>query len=233
MTEKKYVEPKGNAGSLRATAIVLWILGLVFEVLGILTLFPQAVKLPTFVLNNQVLWLIVALVIDFVLVVIGSMLWKKANRIDPPSEKNKVEFFLKTQLGAIISVLAFLPILIFLLTNKDLDKKAKTWVSILAVLLLAGSSLLSTEFNPISLEDLQQMEVNSQSSDFGVGTVQWSKNSKVYHTWQDCPALARIKEENLNVGPAKSAFEAGKARMCYNCADHFAIIDGVEKRRED
>ncbi len=230
MAEKKIVSPKGDPGMLRPIAIGLWILGLIFEVLGICILLPQHVKLPAFVLSNQILWLCVALAIDFVLVVIGSLLWKKANRIDPPSEKNQVEFFLKTQLGAIISVIAFLPILIVLLTNKDLDKKSKTLATILTVALLVLSTLFGTEFNPISLEDLQQMEVNAQESEFGVGTVQWSKNSKVYHTWTQCPALNRIKEENLREGVVKAAFEEGKARMCYFCADHFNIVDGVEAR---
>jgi len=230
---KKYVKPKGDPGSLRPTAIGLWVLGLVFEVLGILILMPHVVTLPAFVLENQTLWLIVALGIDFVLVVIGSLLWKRANRIDPPSEKNKVEFFMKTQLGVIIAVIAFLPILVVLLSNKDLDKKSKTWVSALAAILLVLASLFSAEFNPISLEDLQQMEVNAAESDFGQGTVQWSKNSKVYHTWSECPSLKMIYESNLREGVTKAAFEAGKARMCFKCADHFHIIDGVEKRGSD
>jgi hypothetical protein len=52
-------------------------------------------------------------------------LWKKANHIDPASEKNKAKFWLWNNLGTILSVLAFLPIIILVFTNKDLDKKSK------------------------------------------------------------------------------------------------------------
>jgi len=225
MSEKKYAEPIGNPGMRRPIAILLWVLGIIFEVVGIMILIGKIT-----IFSNPILWICIALVIDFVLVVIGSALWKQANKIDPPSEKNQVEFFLKTQLGSIIAVIAFLPILIFLLSDKNLDKKAKTWVSLLAALLLAGSVLLGIDFNPISLEDLQQMEVNSVESEFGEGIVQWSKNSKVYHTWDNCPALKRIKEENKREDVVKVAFEAGKARMCYFCADHFGITAGVESK---
>jgi uncharacterized BrkB/YihY/UPF0761 family membrane protein len=69
--------------------------------------------------------------------IIGSLLWKKANHIDPISEENKVKFWLWNNLGTILSVLAFLPIIIFVLSNKKLDKKSKTMVTAIAVVALA------------------------------------------------------------------------------------------------
>ncbi len=65
------------------------------------------------------------MVVDLVLVVIGSMLWKKSNRLDPASEKNKFMFFMQSQLGLVVSAIAFLPLIIFILTSKNLDKKQK------------------------------------------------------------------------------------------------------------
>jgi hypothetical protein len=228
MTEaEKHVKPSGNPTTLRILAVVLWVLGIACEVLGILVIL-QNPMVSTFTASNPMLWIIVALVIDLVLVVIGSLLWKRANKIDPPSEKNQVEFFIKTQLGAIVAVIAFFPILFVLLTNKDMDKKTKTWVSILAAICLLLAVGLSADYNPISLEDLQQMEVNAQSSDFGSGNVEWSKNSKVYHTWMACSARNKILDKNLREGTAKDAFEDGKVRMCRFCANNFSIIDGVE-----
>lgn len=224
MSKKEtFVKPSGNAGTFRILAVLLWILGLACEVVGILTLLG---KIEPFF--DYVTFIIVALVLDAVFVLIGSYLWRRANRIDPPSEKNKVEFFIKMQLGAIVSVIAFLPILIFLLSDKKLDKKAKTWVSILAAVLLLLVTGLSADWNPISLEDLEQMQVNAEESDFGSGNVKWSVNSKVYHTWEECGALHRIFDNNLREGTVKDAFEAGKARMCKYCAAHFNIVDGVE-----
>ncbi|MDR2736570.1 MAG: hypothetical protein LBB49_03290 [Gracilibacteraceae bacterium] len=215
---KTYVKPKGNPMLLRVIAVVLWVLGLACETAGILIILKQ----------YPIVWIVIALVLDLILVVIGSFLWKKANKIDPPSEKNKVEFFIKTQLGAIIAVIAFFPILIILLMDKNMDKKVKTWVSILAGICLVVAVGLSIDYDPISLEDLEQMRVNTVSSDFGNGIVQWSKNSKVYHTWGSCSSLKRILEANLSETNVDDAFEKGKTRMCRFCASNFGITEGVD-----
>ncbi|MCL1790628.1 MAG: hypothetical protein FWG40_04635 [Peptococcaceae bacterium] len=225
---KKYVKPKGNPMLFRMIAVVLWILGLACEVVGILVILEK-LTMPGF---SSIVWLVIALVLDLVFVVSGSLLWKRANKIDPPSEKNKVEFFIKTQLGAIIAVIAFFPILVILLMDKNMDKKAKTWISILAGICLVIAVGLSIDYDPISLEDLEQMRVNADNSDFGTGIVQWSKNSKVYHTWIDCSSLKRIKEENLTESDVDDAFENGKARMCQFCANHFGITEGVDTKED-
>ncbi|MBQ2600179.1 hypothetical protein II582_02185 [bacterium] len=60
-------------------------------------------------------------------------MWKKANHIDPASEKNKAKFWLWNNLGTILSVVAFLPIIILVFTNKDLDKKSKSLVGGVAI----------------------------------------------------------------------------------------------------
>ena len=202
--------------------MVFWILGIACEVLGILWI------LEVLSASNKIVFIVIALVADLIFVVAGSLLWKKANKIDPPSEKNKTEFFIKTQLGAIVAVVAFFPILLFLLTDKNMDKKSKTWVSILAGIFLLIAVGLSIDWNPISSEDLAQMEVNAENSDFGTGNVKWASSSKVYHTWEGCSALGRIAEKNLNEGTVKDAFEAGKVRMCKFCAGHFGITEGVD-----
>ncbi|MCL2529008.1 MAG: hypothetical protein FWE41_01550 [Coriobacteriia bacterium] len=223
MAEKKtYVKPSGNPTTFRLLAVVLWVLGIALEVAAILII------LGVIAVGNPIVWIIVALVLDLILVVAGAFLWKRANKIDPPSEKNKVEFFIKTQLGAIIAVIAFAPILFFLLTDKNLDKKAKTLVSIVAAVCLLAAVGLSIDYNPVSSEQLEQMRVNAQTSDFGDGEVKWSKNSRVYHTWADCSALKRIGEDNLREGDVEAAFAEGKVRMCKFCAAHFDITDGVE-----
>ena len=64
-------------------------------------------------------WLIVFIALDLIFVVIGSLLWKKANRLNPASEKNGFKFFVQNQLGLIIAVIAFLPIVIMVFTNKN------------------------------------------------------------------------------------------------------------------
>ena len=41
----------------------------------------------------------------------GSLMWKAANKHDPARESEKARFFFQNQLGAIITVIAFLPCL--------------------------------------------------------------------------------------------------------------------------
>lgn len=92
-------ESKAKAKQLRLFAILAWIVAIGGEIFAILKLIH----------NETMVWLIVAIVAILILSVVGSILWKKANRLDPASEKDKVRFFIQNQLGAIIAVLAFLP----------------------------------------------------------------------------------------------------------------------------
>jgi hypothetical protein len=88
-------EAKSRARGLRITAAVLWVLAILAEVAAILMLTKYIYVSE----DSMVMWLIVALAVDLVLVVIGSQLWKKANRIDPASEANKFKFWLWNNLG--------------------------------------------------------------------------------------------------------------------------------------
>jgi hypothetical protein len=83
--------------------------------------------------------LIVTVVIAAALAITGNLLWKKSNRLDPASTKNKIKFFVQSQLGEFMSALAFLPLLIMVLTNKDMDGKQKGILGgVIGVALLAG-----------------------------------------------------------------------------------------------
>lgn len=98
--QKKFVateEAKGKAKQLRLFAILAWVIAIAGEVFTILKLIS----------NETLVWLIIAIVVILALAITGSLLWKKANRMDPASEKDKVKFFIQTQLGAIIAVIAF------------------------------------------------------------------------------------------------------------------------------
>ncbi|MBR5949920.1 MAG: hypothetical protein IKZ87_00630, partial [Actinomycetaceae bacterium] len=117
--------PVGNAGALRAGAVILWVAALLFEVLALLVLYGKVNLnfMPT-------LWQLIAfLVIDLILVVIGSQLWKKANHIKPASEKSPLKFWLWNNMGVIASIVCFMPIIILILASKDLDKKTKAIAS--------------------------------------------------------------------------------------------------------
>src|SRR5690554_3068039 len=109
------------------------------------------------------IWLIVVIVVILALAITGSTLWKKANRLDPASEKDKVRFFVQNQLGAIMGVLAFLPLVIFIFLNKDIDGKTKGIAGSIAVVALIIAGISGADFNPPSIEKYTE-EINEQTN---------------------------------------------------------------------
>jgi len=157
---------------------------------------------------------LICLWIDLVFVIIWSLLWKKANHIDPASEKNKAKFWLWNNLGTILSVVAFLPIIILVFTNKDLDKKSKGLVGWVAIAALVIAWLVSYDFNPVSSEQLlrAEQEVLQVSPS---GNVYWAPYSKKYHVDPDCPAFSN--SETVYEWTVADAYERGLTDPCRRC----------------
>ena len=209
---------QGNATGLRVGAIVLWVLAFVFEVLAVLIVFGKLniSFMPT-------MWaLIILIVLDLACVVIGSQLWKKANHILPASEKNRTLFWIWNNLGVIVACFAFVPLIIIMLSNKDLDKKTKVIATIAAIVALLIGGAASVDYNPVSLEQQQ-----AAMSELGATDVYWTPFGKVYHTHVDeegddyCPHLNR--SEALTRGTVEQAIAAGRTRLCSWCARHDEI----------
>lgn len=205
-------KPVGNASGLRAGAIILWVVAFIFEILAVLVLFGK-INL-TFL--PQLWQLIIFLVLDLACVIIGSQLWKKANHIKPASEKNKVKFWLWNNMGVIVCVFCFLPIIILMLTNKDLDKKTKVIAVVAAIIALLIGGACSIDYNPVSQEQLEAAETV-----LGDETVYWAPFGKVYHTHEDCGALNHT--ETLTAGTVDQAIAANRTRLCSFCANKDAI----------
>ena len=198
--------PKGNATGLRVGAIVLWVVAIALEVLALLifngTLFKaSSLKWPLG---------IGALVLDLVCVIIGSQLWKKANHISPASKANKVKFWLWNNLGVLVSIVAFAPFVVLLLTDKNADIKTKKIASIVAVVALVIAGILSYDPNPISSEEL-----SAAMDAYNGVTVYWTKSGKVYHSHQDCFHLDRT--DDLTYGSVDQAVAANRVRLCKTC----------------
>ena len=207
MSEKKKAKPTGNSAGLRAGAIIFWVLAIAAEVVGIMFLLRK-IAIP----EGSLLWFLLgAIVLDLIFVIIGSQMWKKANHISPASEKNKLAFWLYNNLGVIVSVIAFAPLIILILLNKDADKKTKTIATIAAVVALAIAGVSSYDFNPVSQEDLARAEAYFQNT-----TVYYTQGGKVYHSHEDCGYLKNSKE--VIEGKVKDAFAANKTRLCKTCA---------------
>jgi predicted membrane channel-forming protein YqfA (hemolysin III family) len=198
-------EAKGKATTYRVIALLLWALAIAGEVFAIFYVLKQ----PT--INMPML--IGAIVVIGVLAVIGSLLWKKANLLDPASKADPVRFFIQNQLGAIIALVAFLPLIVLILTNKNMDGKQKGIATAVGVVALAIAAIMGVSLNPPSVEqytaDTAQV-VNLTGRDL----VFWTKDGTVYHLCQVASDLQRESKDNtIYSGRVADARAAGKERL--------------------
>ena len=141
---------KGAAKSLRLYAALCWIMAIGAEIAGIVML-----KQGKFQQGNLAL-LIGILVAIAVFAIAGSILWKKANRHDPASRADGFRFFVQNQLGAIITVIAFLPLLALIFLDKDMDPKNKKIAGGVGVALALLATVIGIDFKPPSTEQYTQ-----------------------------------------------------------------------------
>ena len=219
-------DSKKRATTRRILAIILWLIAIFFEVVGILRLNGN---IEWFSNLDVTTFLIICIVLDLAFFIPGSLLWKKANHIDPASEKNKTKFWIINNLGTILSVIAFLPIIIVVLTNKDLDKKSKTIVTVVAALALIIAGVSSYDFNPVSQEQLDRAEQEVLNVSGG-NTVYWAPHSKKYHVDPDCPAFSQ--SETVYEGTVKQAYERGLTEPCRRCIPELEDEDHNHEEEE-
>ena len=219
-------DSKKRATTRRVISIILWLIAIFFEVVGILRLNGN---IEWFSNLDVTTFLIICIVLDLVFFIPGSLLWKKANHIDPASEKNKTKFWIINNLGTILSVIAFLPIIIVVLTNKDLDKKSKTIVTVVAALALIIAGISSYDFNPVSQEQLDRAEQEVLNVSGG-NTVYWAPHSKKYHVDPDCPAFSQ--SETVYEGTVKQAYERGLTEPCRRCIPELEDEDHNHEEEE-
>ena len=218
---KVSAEAKKRSVGLRWGAVILWLLGLGFEVLTIL-LIKGIFYVPG---DNKMAYLIIGIVLDLACVIAGSQLWKKANRIDPASEKNKVKFFLWNNLGVIASLIDFVPLVVILLKDKDLDEKTKKIASVVAVVAALAAVGTSVDYNPVSAEDLAAAQADTAAYTYD-GTVYWTQFGKCYHFDDNCQSLRN--SATLYQGTIEEAFEAKRSKACSFCADP-EVIEPLDK----
>jgi hypothetical protein len=202
---------KAQAVRLRIIALGLWLFAIVLELVAILWLlrppFDELVANQGF--PQWRWWLLLGFIaVIGVLAIIGSQLWKKANRHDPASKKEPVKFFIQNQLGAFISLLAFLPLIVMIFLNKDMDKKQKGIAGAAGIVVAIIATALGVDFKPLSQE---QAAVESQvvTQLVGEDLVWWSAGGGVVHLCEGVSDLQNAKTP-LASGPIDSAFAAGK-----------------------
>ncbi len=215
--EEMHAVRNGSALPFRIGAAVLWILGIVCEIMAVLVM-NGTLCLPG---PGASTWLIIFLVVDLVMVVIGSQLWKRANHLAPASKENKLSYWVQTDLGVIVAAVAFAPVILLLLTNKDLDKGTKKAGAIVAAIALVAAVASGIDYHPATQEDLDQAEAGAAvlSDD---GLAYWMPFGEVYHFNPDCQYLKN--SGTIYSGTVQDALDAKRTRGCSGCT----VEDGTD-----
>jgi hypothetical protein len=156
------------------------------------------------------------------LAITGSILWKKSNRLDPASEKNKFLFFMQSQLGLVVAIIAFLPLVIFILTNKNLDAKQKGILGGIAGLALIIAGVTGIDFNPPSVEQYTEQTQRVEELT-GKNEVYWTKSGTKYHIYEDCHAINKDVTTEIFQGTVAQARELKNiTELCKFCENRAA-----------
>lgn len=200
---------KSKATQFRLFSILFWIIAIGFEILAIIELRKESLG------TN---WIIVFIVLDLLFVIGGSLLWKKANRYNPASEKQKIKFFLQNQLGLIVSIIAFLPLVILVFKNDKLSGKQKGIVGTIAIIALLIAGITGIDFDPPSkekyLEETEKVKHLTNGRDY----VYWTKSGKSYHLFEECSYINTSRTDEIFEGTvAQSKTLKNITDLCDRC----------------
>src|SRR3954454_16160384 len=137
---------KSSATRLRIFAAIAWIIAIGTEIAGVVMLRQHKFD------HGNLGLLIGLLVVIAIFAIAGSLMWKAANRHDPARQSDTARFFFQNELGAIITVIAFLPLIVLIFMDKDMDPKNKKTAGGIGVVLAAAATLIGVDFNPPSVE---------------------------------------------------------------------------------
>lgn len=230
-------EAKQKALRFRLIAGGLWLLAIAGEAFAIFWVLRQV---------PVIMWLLITLIVVIgALAIGGSLLWKQANRLDPASKDDKVRFFVQNQLGAIIAIIAFLPLIILVFTNKDMSGGQKALAGIIAIVIGGAAVALGADFNPPSVEQYTE-ESNIVAQLTGEDLVYWTKSGSVFHVCAEVPDVNKeSKDGQIYEGTVAEAHAAGKDRLVsywqreavkycgYSQDEVDAVVAGLEAPAEE
>lgn len=233
---------KSKATTFRWIAAALWAIAIAAEAVGIFWLLRQReyvgedgalVRDPdTGLLQEQgvtaqfpqwaFITLLVLLVVIAALAITGSILWKKANRLDPARKSESLRFFVQNQLGAIIAIVAFLPLIILIFLNKDMDKGQKATAGIVGIVLAVLATVIGVDFTPPSVEQYTA-DQSTVIQLLGKDEVVWVDGGKVYHV---CDSVSDVQTgSEIRTGTTAEAIESGKTRLTLEFASELKKCD--------
>jgi hypothetical protein len=139
-------EQKSAATRLRIFAAIAWIIAIAGEIAGVVLLYSHK-------FDHGNLGLLIGILVGIAIFAIaGNLMWKAANKNDPAREADTARFFFQNQLGAIVTVIAFLPLLVLIFADKDMDPRNKKIAGGAGVVLAIIAALIGVSYHPPSVE---------------------------------------------------------------------------------
>ena len=211
-TWKPTAEAKGSATTKRVIAIILWLVAIGGEAFAIFWVLRRPMENGAFPTWAWILLLGILVAIGL-LTFFGGQLWKQANRLDPASKENKFAFFVQNQLGAIITIIAFVPLIVLIFLNKDMDGKQKGIAGAVGIVLLLVAGYFSTSLSSPSVEQYTA-ESDTVTQITGENLVYWTKSGEVFHLCDEASAVnLESKDNTIYSGTVADAHAAGKDRL--------------------
>ncbi len=153
---------KAAATRLRLFASLSWMIAIAGEIAGAILLLKHK-------FDHGNLPLLIGLLVGIAIFAIaGSLMWKAANKHDPARESDRARFFFQNQLGAIVTVIAFLPLLVLIFMDKDMDPKNKKIAGGVGVVLAVVATLFGVSYHPPSVEQYTR-DMNACAAEIKAG----------------------------------------------------------------
>src|SRR6476660_9073985 len=137
---------KSAAIRLRIFAAIAWAVAIGGEITGVVMLRQHKFD------HGNLPLLIGLLVVIAIFAIGGNLMWKAANKQDPARQSDPARFFFQNQLGAIITLIAFLPLIVLIFMDKDMDPKNKKIAGGVGAVLAVVATLIGVSWNPPSVE---------------------------------------------------------------------------------
>ncbi|MEL6201353.1 MAG: hypothetical protein AAFR39_03235 [Pseudomonadota bacterium] len=222
---------KSSAKRLRIFAGLSWLVAIGAEIAGIVLL------LRGYFDQGNLAILIGLLVVIAAFAIGGSLLWKAANKHDPASKSEPFRFFVQNQLGAIITLIAFLPLIVLILMDKDMDPKNKQIAGGIGAVLAVVATLFGISYQPPSVEQYT-LDMNECAAQIRSGEATTACSPEVAEQAQDIArdteavAAATADADNPNgrdvvywITPPDGAERHDTPRVFHLCEDVSILRD--------
>lgn len=220
---------KGASKRLRIFALLSWAVAIGGEIAGIYLLKQHTFDAGN---NNGNLPLLIGILVGIaVFAIVGSLLWKAANRHNPASKADAFRYFVQNQLGAIITLVAFLPLIALIFMDKDMDPKNKQIAGGIGAVLAVLATVMGVSFKPPSVEQYTQ-DMNACATQIKLGQPTTACSPEVASQAQDIArdssAVAEATKTAANpngsdvvywIAPEAGAAKSSEPHVFHLCQD--------------